>query len=91
MKLALLNEHHDGDADDRLGHGGDTEHRARCHGLFCLQVHHALRGVVNDLAFARHNRDGTRDVAGGDAPLDHLVDAMQAFRRQSHFFRLRGG
>ena len=59
-------------------------------GFFESQIHHALRGVVHDLALACHDRDGAGEVAGGDAALDHLVDALQALGRQADFFRLGG-
>ena len=59
------------------------------HRLLRLQVHHALRGVMDDFALARHDRHGSCDVAGGDAALDHLVDALEALGRQPYFLRLR--
>ena len=88
MKRAFFDQHHDGDADDGFGHRGDPKHRARGHRLLGLQVHHTLLGVMNDFALARDDRHGTGDVASGDAPLDHLVDSLEALGRKSHFLRL---
>ena len=59
-------------------------------GFFDSQIHHALCRVVHHLAFARDDRDGACQVAGGNAALDHLVDASEALGRQPDFFRLAG-
>ena len=77
VQLALLDEHHDGDADDRLGHRGDAEHRGRQPSAASIRRSITpCAAMMDHLALARHDRDGAGDVAGGDAPFDHLVDAL---------------
>ena len=63
----------------------------RRHRLLRVEVHHALRGEVRHLAAARHDGDGAGHVAGGDAPLDHLRDALQPFGREADVFGFGGG
>jgi hypothetical protein len=35
---------------------------------------------VGHLAAARNDGHGTGEISGGDAPFDHCIDALEAFR-----------
>ncbi len=60
--LALLDQHQDRDAGDRLGRRGHAEDRVRAHRRLRLDVHHALGLVVDDAAPAGDQRDGAGDL-----------------------------
>ena len=79
-QLSFLDHHHDADADDRLGHRRDAEHRRRRHRLLRLEIHDALRVDVGEATLARHRDHGAGQIAGGDPPLDHLGRRAEAAR-----------
>ncbi len=87
--LALLDQHHDGDARHRLGGGGHAEEGVRGHGLARLGVRQAVGREVDDLPLAGDERHGPGDVMLVDVTLHDLVDAMQPLRRDPHVFRPR--
>ena len=90
-QLAFLDHHHDADADDRLGHRGDAEHRRRRHRLLRLEIHDALRVEVGEASLARDRDHGAGEIAGGDPALDHLGDALKPLGRQPDVLRLPDG
>ena len=87
LQLALLDEHHAGDRGDRLGHRVDAIHRVCGDRERVLDVAHAIVAHVCHLAVAG---DGDR-VAGQPAVVhvgsEVVVDAREALRAHSHFFR----
>ena len=42
---------------------------------------------VHNASIARNQRYGARDVVSVDAPLEHLMDSLQAFGREAGLFR----
>ena len=88
-QLVLLDHHHDADADDRLRHRGDAEQRVGAHRRARFEIHDAVRRDVRHLAAARDDGDGADEVAGGDAPLEHGVDALEPLARQADVSRDR--
>ena len=83
-QLVLLDHHHDADADDRLRHRCDAKQRVGAHRLPRFEVHDAVRRDVSDFAAARDDGDGADEVARGDAPLEHGVDALEPLARQAY-------
>ncbi len=86
--LALFDEHHDRDAGDRLRHRGQPEQPVLRHRLLRFEVHHAARFEVGDASLARHECDGTGDVARVDVTLNGLANALQPLGREAHFLGL---
>ena len=89
--LALLDQHQDRHARDRLGRGGHAEDRVRVHRRLRLDVHHAPGLVVDHAPPAGDQGDGPRDLLLLDVPPDHLVDPIQALRRDPHLLRPGAG
>ena len=89
--LALLDQHQDRHARDRLGRGGHAEDRVRAHRRLRLDVHHAPGLVVDDAPPAGDQGDGPRDLLLLDVPPDDLVDPIQALRRDPHLLRPGAG
>ena len=48
-----------------------------------------MRFEVRHPAIARHQSDRARNISGVDAPLNHLVNSLETFRRKTHFLWLR--
>ena len=82
---AFLVERHQGDADDRLGHGVDAEDRVVGHRPAGFPIRHAYRLPVGDLALAGHHPDRPGKLAEIDILLHGLRDAVESILRQTDF------
>ena len=75
--LAVLDQHHGGDRDQRLGHRIDAKDGIQRHRLAFILVLEA-RGVgIDELALARDQHDRAGEFAIGNAFLERIVDAAE--------------
>ncbi len=85
---AFLDQHHQRDRGDRLGHGIDAEDRVFLHRLGPFQVHVAGEAGVHELALAIDLGEDAGQVAAVDvAALHHLIQPGQSRTRHSDGFR----
>ena len=88
IELALLDQHHGGDAGDRLGHRGDPEDRIGLQRDGFGTVAKADGSQIGDLAVARDRRNRAREGAGVDLRLLPGSDPRQPRRREAERFRV---
>ena len=87
--FALLEKHQNGDARNRLRHGGDAKQRVGGDWLFGLDVELAERFEVRNTAAPRDEGHGARDLSRLDLALHRFADAAEALAREADFLRLR--
>jgi hypothetical protein len=76
--LAFLDQHHEGDRGDRLGHAGDAEDRAFVDRLGRALAGRALTAEVGDLAFAADQDLGVGQLARVQvARLEEPIDTIE--------------
>ena len=80
----LLDQHHHGDAGDRLGHRGDAEQGVGRHRAALLAVRHPEGAQMGDLAAPGDQRRGSGHVAIVDVGTKEIVQPFQPPRAQSH-------
>ena len=82
-ELAALDQLQGGDRGDRLGHGGDPEHRVRGHGL--RSARRAMSGgrLIGYPATVHRERDRAGDAAPRDRRVPQLLEFGVHRRRQS--------
>jgi hypothetical protein len=89
---AFLQEHHEGNGGQGLGHRIDAKDRVVLHRRLALDVGEALYGAVNHLAAAKHQHLGSRKAAGIDVFLPEMrVDAIEPGFGHAGGFRRGGG
>src|SRR4029078_3295941 len=76
--LSFLNQHEDGKRRDRFGERCEWKDCVLRQRLPRIDVDDAARLEVNDAAVLRDQRDGSRNLAGSNTPIDHLADPRQA-------------
>ena len=77
--LALLDQHHEGDRGDRLGHRGDTEDRAFVDRFVGSLARGALAAEMDDLVVAADEDLGVRQLACVEvARLDEAIEPLEA-------------
>ena len=77
---AFLDQHHEGDAGDRLGHRIDAKDRVLGEPLPALQRCVAEHALVHEVAFARHRQQRAGQESGADVALgEEAVDAREPF------------
>jgi hypothetical protein len=74
---ALLDQHEDGGAGDRLGLRRDAEHRVGGHRAARLAVDPPDALLIGDLSVAQHQRDRAADAIGVDVLLQKTIDARE--------------
>src|SRR6266508_5018258 len=82
-QLARLDQHERADADNRLGHGRDTEDRVRLHRLAGLDVAEAHAWQLCRLALPGDETHRSRDLAAVNAAGDVGAGALQSRPRQA--------
>jgi hypothetical protein len=76
---AFLDQHHQRDAGERLGHGIDAEDRVFLQRAVALDIHVPERAAMGDLAVALDERQRARQLAGVQVfLLEEPVDVLQA-------------
>ncbi len=90
-EFALFEHHHDGDAGDGLGHGGNAEDGVFLHGALGLDIHEAVGFEVDEASAAGDDGDGAGDFAGIDMALDGFVNAAEAVGGHAGVFGFGGG
>ena len=89
---AFLDQHHEGDAGDRLGHRIDAKNGVVLHRGLALDVGKALHRAVDDLAAAIDQELGSRKAAGIDvAVLQMILDAVEGGLGHAGGFGRGGG
>ena len=90
---AFLDQHHEGDARERLGHRIDAEDRVVLDRRLALEVGKTLHGRMNDLAAAIDQELRSREAAGIDITLLQVIfEAIERrFRHSGGFGRGGGG
>ena len=87
LDLAVLDQHHGGDRDERLGHRIDAKDGIQGHRLAFILVLEA-RGVgIDELALARDQHDRAGEFAIGNAFLERIVDAAELLFGHSDLHR----
>ena len=86
--FALFPEHHHGDTDDRLGHGGDAEDGVGGDRLLARQILNAVGVAVHDLAMPGDERRDTGELAVVDERAHRPLERLQPLGREAD--RLRG-
>ena len=76
-ELPFVDENHDGDGRDRLGHRGNAEERVLLHGRLVGEVALAHGFVIQDAIFVADQRHGTGEVAVVDELLHRGLDAAE--------------
>ena len=66
---AFFDQHHEGDARDRLGHGVDAEDRVVLDGDLALDIGQTLNRVVDQFSAPIDRELGSREAAGFDVTL----------------------
>jgi hypothetical protein len=89
LQLAVLDQHHGGDRDQRLGHRIDAEHRIEPHLLAFGLVLEADRVGIDELALAGDHHHGARQHALVDLGLQRLAHALEALRRHADLLGAR--
>jgi hypothetical protein len=76
--LALLDQHHEGDRGDRLGHAGDAEQRALVDRFVRALARRALAAEMDDLAVAAEQDLGVGQLARVEVSLlQEAIDTVQ--------------
>ena len=89
---ALLEQHHEGDRRDRLGHRIDAEDGVVPHRDLALDIGEALHGAVGDLAAAVDQKLGARKASGVDVALFQVrIDPVQRCLGHADGFGRGGG
>ena len=99
QEMAVLDQHHDADRDDRLGHREDAEDRVVRHRCRCRRALPAERLEPADLAAPRHHHGRAGQGSLVDLALEGVRHPLQPGRREPERFRfglgegrgLRGG
>ena len=90
--LAFLDQHHEGDTRDRLGHRIDAENRIVLDRNLAFEVGKALHRRMDDLAAAVDQKLGPREAAGVDVALLQMIfDAVERRLGHSGGFGRSGG
>ena len=84
---AFLDQHHRGDADDRLGHGIEAEDRIGAHRDFPVPVLPAETFRIHQLPVAGDQHDGAGQLAGLHRFLHGGVETAEPLRGHADFFR----
>jgi hypothetical protein len=85
--LAVLDQHHERDRGDRLGHAGDAEHRAFVDRLVRALARRALAAEMHDLAVAADQDLGVGQLAGVEvAVLEEPIETVEPGRVEAVFF-----
>ena len=87
QEMAVLDQHHDADRDDRLGHREDPEDRVVRHRRAGRRALPAERLEPADLAAPRHQHGRTGQGALVDLALERIRHALQPGRGQTQRFR----
>ena len=90
-KMAVLDQHHDADRDDRFGHGEDAEQGVARHRRGLSRALLAERVEPADLAASRHHDRCARQGSLVDLALEGIRHALQPDGGQSKRFRFRLG
>ena len=80
QQLAVLDQRHNGDRDDRLGHGEDAEDGVVGHWPTIRRALPADRVEPADLALARDHHGGARQSSLVDLALEGVRQLLQAGR-----------
>ncbi len=88
QEMAVLDQHHDADRDDRLGHREDAEDRVLRHRRGGRRALPAERIEPADLAVPRHHDGRAGDGSLVDLALEGVRHALQPWRRKPERFRL---
>ena len=83
---SVLDQHHERDRDDRLGHRIDAEDRVAGH-YRAARPQHAEVAAIADLAAPRDHHRNSRQAAGVDFALHDRGQLGEAGRRQPSLFR----
>ena len=90
-EVAVLDQHHDADRDDRLGHREDAEDAVMRHRRGCRRALPADRIEPADLTAPRHHHRGAGEGSLVDLALEGIRHPLQADARQPDGFRLGVG
>ena len=90
-EVAVLDQHHDADRDDRLGHREDAEDAVMRHRRGCRRALAADRIEPADLAAPRHHHGRAGEGALVDLALEGVRHPLQADAREPDGFRLGVG
>ena len=90
-EVAVLDQHHDADRDDRLGHREDAEDAVMRHRRAGGRILPADRVEPADLAAPRHHDGGPGEGALVDLALEGIRHPLQAGAREPDRFRLGVG
>jgi hypothetical protein len=83
LDLAVLDQHHGGDGDQRLRHRIDAEHGIERHRLASGLILESDSIGVDELTLAGDHDHGSRKLVLIDLALERLPDALQFLRRHS--------
>jgi len=83
QEVAFLEEHHDRNTGDRLGHGIDPKDRTFRHWHAGLDVLHPVGLELNHLPVAGHHGHRTGEVVCLEVPFDEIIDAREAIGRHT--------
>jgi hypothetical protein len=88
LQASALDELHEHDAGDRLGHGIDAEDRIELHRIVRIGRAPALHRHPGELATPRHQHDRARHQPVVDVALGCRFEALELRRRQPDLLRL---
>ncbi len=87
--FALLLQHHDRRADERLRHRGDGEDAVARHRRLLRRIDVAVRLVVHELAAPRDGDDRAAEAAALDLAFERRIEPRQTLGRHADAFRRR--